>query len=224
VSWPKGRHHRGGVAPRYAPPEQEGSGCLSAHLEALDATRSCAPDPLQRQPRSGGQDPRPGGTDSLPQDSSLQHRRAAADTCGAPRSKPPAPLHPARLRGSRRVPFMDSCHPLRPSFPLMCTSASFEVLNFSFRVFPPPTRCEGPKILRFPVLGFFFREVQAVLTCFEFPDQSFSFLWTSIFLHFLDFFFHLSCPWHRTFPHRGQARGAISETLQRVHVPRPAIS
>src|ERR1039457_6595804 len=28
-------------------------------------------------------------------------------------------------------------------------------------------------------------------------------------------------PWRRTFLHRGQARGAISETLQRVHVPRP---
>ncbi|HSQ78454.1 MAG TPA: hypothetical protein VLN91_06145, partial [Nitrospirota bacterium] len=57
-------------------------------------------------------------------------------------------------------------------------SASFEVLNFSFVFFRPLTRCEGPKIP--PLSGFrvLRSRVQAVLTCFEFPDHLSALLWT----------------------------------------------
>jgi len=135
----------------------------------------------------------------------------------------------------------------------ICTSASFEVLNFSFVFFRRLTRCEGPKIPPLSGLGVLLSRVQAVLTCFEFPDHLSALPWTfnrptacasaaasqaqrgeavrwkrlggfpgNPFPTFSRFLLLLLLPpWHRTFLHRGQARGAISETLQRVHVPRP---
>ena len=50
-------------------------------------------------------------------------------------------------------------------------SLSFEVLNFSFVFFRGLTRCKGPKISPLPGFGVLLSRVQAVLTCFEFPDH-----------------------------------------------------
>jgi hypothetical protein len=57
-------------------------------------------------------------------------------------------------------------------------SLSFEVLNFSFVFFRSLTRCEGPKISPLSGFGVLLSRVQAVLTCFEFPDHLSVLLWT----------------------------------------------
>ena len=53
----------------------------------------------------------------------------------------------------------------------------FEVLNLSFVFFRRPTRCEGPKISPLSGFGVLLLRVQAVLTCFEFPDHLEVLLW-----------------------------------------------
>jgi hypothetical protein len=56
-------------------------------------------------------------------------------------------------------------------------SLSFEVLNFSFVFFRSLTRCEGPKISPLSGFGVLLSRVQAVLTCFEFPNHLSVLLW-----------------------------------------------